>query len=303
MARQNQFDGVPEFLAIARHQSIRKAAIELGVTAGAVTQALQKLERRLGVPLFHRTTRKVSLTEAGDALFAKIEPAAESISSSWEETSQSADAPSGTLKLLVERLALPHVIEPLLPVYRAAWPKVKIDITVSNVHTNFIDEAYDAGILIGSYISPGMVAVRLCRPFHWGVFGSPEYLAANGTPRTVADLAQHECIRFRRPEKGDIYRWEFLENGQTIRMEPQGAITVNDGEMMRKVAVRGLGLIYSSTFHSSREIADGRLKPVLMDCSPGSDGLFLYFPKTVQNQPRLRALIDICSQLRKSGRL
>lgn len=110
----------------------------------------------------------------------------------------------------------------------------------------------------------------------------------------------HHCIRFRRPEKGDIYRWEFVENGQTVRIEPNGPLTVNDGELMRALAVRGLGLIYSSTFHSSREIRDGLLEPVLLDQSPGSDGLFLYFSKTVKNQPKLRAFIEVCNQTLRS---
>lgn len=300
MGRQNTFDGLTEFLAIAKRQSVRKAALDLEVTPGAISQALQKLERRLGAPLFHRTTRRISLTEAGETLLAKIAPAAQQIETSLEETLQSSDEPSGTLKLIVERLALPHVIEPILPAFREAWPNVKVDITVSNTHGDFIAEGYDAGILIGSYIAQEMVAVRLSRPFKWAVFGSPGYFRENGRPRVPGDLTRHRCVRFRRPEKGDIYRWEFLEDGQTVRIEPDGPLTVNDGELMRKIASLGLGLIYSSTFHTSRELTNGQLEPVLLDYSPGSDGLFLYFAKTTQNQPKLRAFIETCSQLRRS---
>ena len=119
------------------------------------------------------------------------------------------------------------------------------------------------------------------------------------SPALTRDLIQHECIRFRRPEKGDIYRWEFLENGSTLRIDPQGSITVNDGELMRSLAVKGLGLIYSSTFHTSRELAAGTLEPALLECSPSSDGLFLYFSKTARNQPKLRAFIDMCTSTLK----
>lgn len=300
MGRQNTFDGLSEFLAIAKRQSVRKAALDLEVTPGAISQALQKLERRLGAPLFHRTTRRISLTEAGETLLAKIASAAQQIETSIEETLQSSNEPSGTLKLIVERLALPHVIEPILPAFRASWPNVKVDITVSNTHGDFIAEGYDAGILIGSYIAQEMVAVRLSQPFKWAVFGSPGYFRENGRPQVPGDLTKHRCVRFRRPEKGDIYRWEFLEEGQTVRIEPDGPLTVNDGELMRKIASQGLGLIYSSTFHTSRELANGQLEPALLDYSPGSDGLFLYFTKTTQNQPKLRAFIDACSQLRRS---
>lgn len=291
------FDGLPEFLAVARRLSVSKAALDLNRTAGSISQALQRLEQRLGLPLFHRTTRRMSLTEAGQTLLEKIGPAAQAIATGLEDAAQSAQAPSGTLRLIVERLALVHVIEPVLPAFREAWPNLNVEITVSNRHEQLASEGYDAGILIGSYIAQDMIAVRLCKPYQWAVFGSPEYFRTHGKPQVTGDLAGHQCIRFRRPEKGDIYRWEFLENGMTVRIDPVGAITVNDGELMRSLAVKGAGLIYSSTFHTSRELAAGTLEPALLDCSPGSDGLFLYFSKTARHQPKLRAFIDVCNRV------
>ncbi|MGM3172598.1 LysR family transcriptional regulator [Dickeya lacustris] len=297
MSQHNDFDGLPEFLAISKRLSIRKAALDLGKTPGSISQSLQKLEHRLGTLLFHRTTRKMALTEAGQNLLLKIEPAARAIAVSLEDAAQSSKAPAGTLRLIVERLALPHVIEPLLPAFRQQWPNVNLDITVSNRHDNFISEGYDAGILIGSYIEQDMIAVRLSKPFQWAVFGSPAYFRLHGKPKVTNDLVHHECIRFRRPEKGDIYRWEFIENNETVRIDPTGSITVNDGELMRSLAVKGIGLIYSSTFHSSRELAAGSLEPALLDRSPGNDGLFLYFSKAGRNQPKLRAFIETCSRI------
>lgn len=300
MGRQNPFDGLAEFLAIAKRQSIRKAALDLEVTPGAISQALQKLERRLGTPLFHRTTRRISLTEAGETLLAEIAPAAQVIEASLSVASDASNEPSGTLKLLVERLAVPFVIEPILPGFCAAWPNVKVDLTVSNRHHDFVAGGYDAGILIGPYIAQDMIAVRLSPHFHWAVFGSPDYFRKHGRPMVPADLAKHNCIRFRRPEKGDIYRWEFLEDGQNVSIEPNGPVTVNDGELMQRLAARGQGLIYSSTYHASQRVAAGELEPVLLDYSPGTDGMFLYFTKAAQSQPKLRAFIDACSELRRS---
>ncbi|AQS61522.1 HTH-type transcriptional regulator PgrR [Rhizobium rhizogenes] len=299
MTRHDAFDGLSEFLAIAKHKSIRKAALELGVTPGAISQALQKLERRLATPLFHRTTRKMSMTEAGERLLSKVGPAAHLIESSFEETLQSALEPSGTLRLIMERLAIPHVLEPVMPLFRRTWPLVNVDVTVSNQHHDFVAQGYDAGILLGSYVPQDMIAIRLSPPFNWAVFGSPEYFEKYGKPDTPGELTRHKCIRFRRPEKGDIYRWEFLDDGQTLRIEPDGPLTVNDGELMRQFATQGLGLIYSSTFHTSGELAQGLLEPALLDYSPGGDGLFLYFTRAAQSQPKLRAFIDACSMLRK----
>lgn len=300
MGRQNTFEGLQEFLAIARRKSVRKAALDLEVTPGAVSQALQKLEQRLGASLFHRTTRRISLTEAGETLLNKVAPAAHLIEASLAETVQSTQEPSGTLKLIVERLALPHVIQPIVPTFCRAWPTVKVDITVSNLHHDFVASGYDAGILLGSYIAKEMIAIRLSPPFKWAVFGSPGYFQQYGRPQAPGELTRHRCIRYRRPSKGDIYRWEFLENGQNVSIEPNGPITVNDGELMQSMAAEGLGLIYSSTFHASRKVAEGKLEPVLLDYSPGTDGLFLYFTKAAQNQPKLRAFIDICLQLPRS---
>lgn len=127
------------------------------------------------------------------------------------------------------------------------------------------------------------------------MFGSPAYFAKHGKPRSPRDLVQHECIRFRRPEKGDIYRWEFRKGKERSRIDPVGSITVNDGELMRSLAVKGMGLIYSSTFHTSRELAAGTLEAVLLDYSPDNDGLFLYFSKAAGKQAKLRAFIDCCS--------
>ena len=159
MARQNPFDGLAEFLAVANNKSVRKAALDLEVTPGAISQALQKLERRLGTPLFHRTTRRISLTEAGEALLAEVAPAAQAIEASLDQASGSSSEPSGTLKLLVERLAVPFVIEPILPEFCAAWPKVKVDITVSNRHHDFVAGGYDAGIIIGVGAVIAMLAI------------------------------------------------------------------------------------------------------------------------------------------------
>lgn len=297
MSQPDIFDGLNEFLAIAKRLSVRKAALDMGRTPGAVSLALQRLEHRLGAPLFNRTTRRMSLTETGERLLQQIAPAAQIIAASFEDAAQSAKMPTGTLKLIVERLALPHVLEPLLPAFREAWPNIHVDITVSNRHENFVSEGYDAGIMIGSYIEQDMIAVRLSPPFRWAVFGSPEYFRKYGKPKNTEDLKQHECIRFRRPEKGDIYRWEFVEDNENKRFEPRGLITVNDGELMRSLAVRGTGLIYSSTFHTSRELANGSLEAALLDLSPGNDGLFLYFSRSARNQPKLRAFIDLCSEL------
>jgi DNA-binding transcriptional LysR family regulator len=295
MARIDSFDGLSEFLAIARCGSFRGAATELGVTPGAVSQALQALERRLGLPLFHRTTRKVALTEAGERLLAQLGPAAEVITETLDQVTQLQEKPSGTLRLLVHRSALRHVVEPVLPGFLASWPDMKVEITVDDTHAEMVAGGYDAGIRIGEFIDRDMIAVRVSPPFSWLVLGSPAYFAARGRPLVPEDIAHHECIRFRRPDTGEVYRWEFERDGQALSIDPPGCILANDAALLRSLAVKGMGLIYTSSLSAVAEISRGLLEPVLESFAPARDSLFIYFPKASRTQPKLRAFIDACA--------
>lgn len=296
MPRTDIFDGLSEFLAVARRGSFRGAARDLGVTPSAVSQALQSLERRLGLPLFHRTTRKVAPTEAGERLLAQLAPAADTIAASLDELAELNTEPSGTLRLLVQRIALTHVIEPVLPIFHAAWPDVQVEVQVDDSYAELVSGGHDAGIRIGEYIDRDMVAVRVSRPFSWLVLGSPGYLAKHGRPLSPEDIARHQCIRYRRPDIGDVYRWEFERGGQSLSIEPGGALLVNDAGLLRALAVQGLGLIYSSSLQAAEEISSGLLEPVLEAYAPARESLFLYFPRSSRDQPKLRAFVECCAR-------
>lgn len=297
MARTDAFDGFSEFLAIVRCGSFRGAAIELGVTPGAVSQAVQALERRLGPPLFHRTTRKVALTEAGELLLARLGPAAEAISGTLDTLSQLRSEPSGTLRLLVHRMALTHVVTPVLAGFCRAWPKLRVEVTVDDANTEMVAGGYDAGIRIGEFIDRDMVAVRVSPPFSWVVVGSPDYLDRRGRPLMPEEIAGHDCIRYRRPDIGDVYRWEFERDGQALSIEPPGGITVNDAGLLLSLAIDGMGLTYMSSLQADTALAEGRLETVLRDFAPARDSLFIYFARSSRNQPKLRAFVDACARL------
>lgn len=296
MPRADPLDGLSEFLAVARCGGFRRAAIELGVTPGAVSQALQALESRLGLPLFMRTTRSVALTEAGERLFSRIAPALDTVGAALDDLMQFRAEPAGTLRLLVHRIALPHVVEPVLPRFRRAFPDVKVEITVDDGRAEIVAGGHDAGIRLGEYIDRDMVTVRVTPPFTWFVVGAPAYFAARGRPQTPEAIAQHECIRFRRTEVGDVYRWEFQREGEALTIEPPGAIVVNDGGLLRALAKEGLGLIYTSSLQAAAEIAEGSLEPVLEAFAPARDSLFICFPRASRNQPKLVAFVNACTR-------
>lgn len=298
MPRSNPYAGLSEFLAVARHRSFRQAANELGVTPGAVSQAVRGLESRLRQPLFHRTTRSVSLTEAGERLLGGVRPAASVITESLDQLLQMGARPSGTLRLLVQRSALTHVIEPVVPLFRTEYPDVQLEIGVEADATGLVGTRYDAGVRIGEYIDRDMVATRVSRPFRWLVCAAPGYLQKHGRPRVPEDLSRHECLRYRRPEIGEIYRWEFERNGQSVIIDPPGAVLVNDPTLLRTLARQGMGLIYTASINVAADIAQaqGVLEPLLERFSPAQEIFFIYYPSASRNQPKLRAFVDLCTR-------
>jgi DNA-binding transcriptional LysR family regulator len=297
MSRPDPFDGLSVFLAIARHGSFRKAAAALGVTPGAVSQALKSLEGRLATPLVHRTTRSVALTEAGERLLAGAGPAADTIAATLDDLVQSGGRPAGTLRLLVQRIALPHVIERVLPDFRRAFPDVGVEVSTEGAQSDFVALGHDAAIAIGEFIDRDLITLRVSPPFDWMVLGAPAYFRARGRPEVPEDLAHHDCINFRRSAGGELYRWEFERDGQALSVEPPGSLVIGDGALARRLAVQGMGLIYSFSLAAARELEEGSLVPVLEAFAPARDSLFLCFPRASRHQPKLRAFVDACRRL------
>src|SRR5215813_9137776 len=196
--RQGALDGVEAFLGVARHHSFRKAADELGVTKSAVSQAIRALEARVGVALFIRTTRSVGLTEAGERFHTRARPAFEELVSASEAARQLADKPSGLLRLTVPRSVVPIVLEPIVASFCRAYPEVQVEIVASEALVDLAAEGFDAGVRMGQFIAPDMVAVRLSPPFRFVVVCHPSYLASIEAPERPDQLSDHACLRWRR---------------------------------------------------------------------------------------------------------
>ena len=285
-----RFDGLPTFLSVARHKSFRAAARELGVTPGAVSQAVRALEHKVGLPLFQRTTRRVSLTDAGEALFARVAPAAAQIDGALEDLQGRRDTPNGLLRLTVPHIAGAHFIEPVLPRFHSAYPDVQVEISVNDALVDLAENGFDAGIRVGDTLAPEMIGVRLTEELAWGVFGSPAYFAKHGHPSTARDLLQHECIRYRYPS-GGLYRWELNDRGRAVNIDVPGRFTVNEGRLALSLARAGVGLMYGTDRLLEEELRSGALEPTLPGCRVTSPGFYLYFAARSKAQPKLRAFI------------
>lgn len=286
----SRFDGLPTFLSVARQKSFRAAARELGVTPGAVSQAVRALELRVGVPLFQRTTRRVSLTDAGEALFARVAPAAAAIDGALEELSTRRATPSGLLRLTVPHIAGARFIEPVLPRFHSAYPDVHVEVSLNDALVDLAESGFDAGIRVGDALAPEMIGVRLSADVDWGVFGAPDYFEKHGHPSTPRDLLRHECIRYRFPS-GGLYRWELNDRGRALNIDVPGRFTVNEGRLALSLARAGVGLIYSTTELLGDDLKSGALEPTLQAYFAKSPGFYLYFAARSKEQPKLRAFI------------
>lgn len=196
--RQGALDGVEAFLSVAQHRSFRRAATELAVTPSAISQAVRALEARLGAVLFIRTTRSVGLTEAGERFLARARPAFEELVAASGAARELGQKPAGLLRLTVPRSVVPILLEPLIASFCKAYPEIEVELAASEELVDLAAGGFDAGIRMGQFINPDMVAVRLTKPFPFAVVGSPDYLARRGRPKRPDDLREHACLRLRR---------------------------------------------------------------------------------------------------------
>jgi DNA-binding transcriptional LysR family regulator len=288
------------FLAIARHRGFRRAALELGVSASALSHALKGLEGRLGVRLLNRTNRSVTLTAAGEELQAAISQPFEAIGQAVEVINRFRDAPAGRLRLNVPEDAATLLLASVMPAFVDRYPDIEIDLSVSNRMIDVIDEGYDAGIRYGGTVPEDMIAQRLSADIRWVVVGSPGYLDRFGVPDHPDDLARHRCLKIR---LGDdrIYRWEFERGDEAVAVTTPGAITINETQVARALAVGGAGLMYAPEPSVSALIESGALRTTLDDWSSMGPGFHIYYSSRRQVPAGLRLLIDLVRELRPLG--
>lgn len=288
------------FLAVARTASFVGAARELGVSRSAVSQSVRQLEEQLRVVLVARTTRSVSLTDAGRRL---VETAGPAFAQTMEALTQVSAQPGevvGRLRLTVPRSAIAMVIDPVLPTFRARYPRVDVELVIEDRRADVVAEGFDAGIRLDEYVERDMVAVRLTDAFRLVVVGTPAYLAAHGTPERPEDLLEHDCITFRSATTNALYAWELERGRKTWRIPVGGGVVANDGLVCVGLAAQGLGLAYAMEPLISEQLRAGALKRVLEPYAASVPGFFLYFPSRAQRSPALARFIETAKELTRA---
>lgn len=289
------------FLAIATHRSFRGAATELNITASAVSHSLKTFEQRLGVRLFNRTTRSVSLTEAGERLAAKLRPAVSAIEEAIQEVDDLRETPSGTLRINASEGAIRLILRPILARFLRTYPQIHLDIVSDGRLSNIVADGFDAGIRLAEAVPQDMIAIPLTGNIHFAAVASPEYLTVRGRPTTPQDLHNHDCIRFRF-ESGAIYNWEFERHGNVETINVTGPLTLSDQPLMVDAAIDGIGIAFVPDHLATDALRDGRLERVLEDWCPPFPGLCLYYPGHRHIPLALRLLITTIKDRQSLGR-
>ncbi len=286
------------FLALARHRSFRRAADEIGCTPSALSHALRALEERLDLRLFNRTTRSVALTEAGERLLERVAPAFRDIEDAIDDLNNFRGTPTGRLKINAARTSAKMVLLPLVARFLELHPKISIEIVTDNDLVDMVSEGFDAGVRFGEVIAQDMIAVPIGPRQRTAIVASPQFFERHPKPTAPEDLRALPCIGFRFGT-GRLYAWEFERGGIEVSVEVEGALIVDDQDMMAEAALLGAGVAFAFEDQVRSLVQDQRLIRVLEDWCPYYSGFYLYYPSRRQIPAALRAFIDF---IKTSGR-
>lgn len=289
-------------LAVFRLGSFRAAALELGLSTTALSNAVAKLERQLGVRLFNRTTRSVSATDAGRTFVAQVGPALGSIHEAMNNARAHQQTPSGTLRINAFATAAREILAPLILECLTRYPQIHIDLVTEGRLVDVVAAGFDFGVRSADLVPSDTIAVSLGRPRRIRVVASPGYLAANGTPAAPQDLLAHSCLRIRMPN-GALYRWPFERDGESVQIDVAGPITLDEASLARMAALAGVGIGYFMEADVREDIAAGRLVPLLEEWTPSLAHLCLYYPNRRQSSAAFQAFVALAREVALAERV
>jgi len=295
-----EFTELNAFVAVAERSNFARAAAHLGVVPSTVSQTIRTLEERLGVRLLNRTTRSVSLTDAGERLLARIRPAIMELGAAVEDLNEFRNIPTGTLRLSVSSVAAQIVLAPMIKDFLAAYPAISLDITADDSHSDIAGGRFDAGIRVGRFVAKDMQIVRLTEPTRSIAIATPDYLRRSPPLRTPQDLQNHNCIRLR--SYGQIAAWNFARGKTVLHLSVNGSLVVNSMSLVLGAVLDGVGVGYTIESHVASEIASGRLVPLLTDWSPEHHSYYLYYSGRRQLPVPLKTFIAFLRQRRPGAK-
>lgn len=281
----NELDAV---MAVARRASFRQASIDLGMSTTALSNTIARLEANLATRLFNRTTRSVSLTEAGKMFLEQVGPALQDVRAALDAVQSHSAGPSGVLRINAFASAARSALLPLVLEYLRRYPQVHIDLVTEGRLVDIVADGFDLGVRSANLVPSDMIVIPLGQPQRYAVVGTPGYFARHGQPGTPADLLHHSCIRIRLPN-GAIYPWHFEREGQVMRLDVHGPLTLDESGVAKAAVQAGVGLGFFMEQDVLGEVAAGEFERVLEDWTPPRDNLCLYYPNRRNPSAALKA--------------
>lgn len=290
--RRKNINDYQAFIAVAREQSFTKAAAQLGVSQSALSYTIRTLETYLGIRLLTRTTRSVSVTDAGEQLLNRIGPHFDAIEDEIAALSGMREKPAGSVRITAVEHAAETLLWPKLAPLLLKYPDIKIEIISEYGLKDIVIERYDAGVRLGEQVDKDMISMPLAAKFSFVVVGAPSYFEGKKHPLTPRELSEHRCIKLRLPTLGSAYIWEFYNEGKEIKVRIDGQASFGTISMMRQAALDGLGLAYLPQDTVANELKNGKLVQVLADWCPPRPAYHLYYPSRRQHSPAFKLVLD-----------
>jgi DNA-binding transcriptional LysR family regulator len=294
---QTDFADLDAFTAVARARGFRAAAALRGVSPSSLSEAVRRLETRLGVRLLNRTTRSVTPTEAGQTLLERLSPALADVALALDEINAFRDSPTGTLRLNVPGVVARVILPRLLPRFLALNPGVSVEVVADDSFIDVLAAGFDAGVRYDERLEKDMIAVPLSGPQRFVLVASPAYFEVRGRPSHPRDVLDHACIRHRFTS-GSSYAWEFEKDGEVVRISPSARLTSNNIDLELAACESGVGLMATFEDFVAESIAAGRLETVLDDWMPPFSGPYLYYASRRHMPAPLRAFVDFLKSQR-----
>lgn len=283
-------------VVIARRGTFRAAAVDLGMSTTGLSHAISKLEARLGVRLFNRTTRSVSLTEAGKLFVERVGPALQDIQGALDEVRSQRETPSGTIRINAAPFAAQEILSPLVLEFLRRYPDMQVDLVTEGRLVDIVAGGFDLGVRVASLVPGDMIILPLSRMQRYAIVGSPDYFQNHEKPLIPPDLFNHRCIQVRLPD-GALFRWRFEKNGEAAQIDVSGPLILDETNLARAAVMKGIGIgcfMEQSVMH---DIATGMMVRVLEDWTPSFPGICLYYPNRRNMSAGLRAFLDLAREL------
>lgn len=284
------YNSLHAFWVVAQEKNFAKSAQKLGVSPQALSKTIKVLEQQLGLQLFNRTTRTVSLTRAGEQLFAAAQKSFAHLNNELERLAHYRQTPSGTVKITAGLQVIQDILIPRLAHFKTAYPDITLQFHADNHFVDIVKQGFDAGVRLGDDVDGQMIAVKISEPLTMCIAGSPKLFEQHGFIKHIDELATFPAIGYLM-SSGKLYEWELWQDGKPVKITPPAQFALNDDEAIKTVCLHGLGLGYLPKSRIQSELDTGKLIAVLQPFCPPLPALYLYYPHR-NISPALRAVVE-----------